>query len=80
MHVIQLHAPRLEGEDHTKDIDFAPARIEARLQAGYADTRRVLETSPWKKEVGVTDGVILHEAPSPAPAAPAVNCGKSSPT
>jgi hypothetical protein len=29
MHVARLVAPRLEGEDHTKDIDFTPTGIRA---------------------------------------------------
>ncbi len=39
MHVVPLFAPRIDGEDHTKDIDFTPAGIKARRNAGYADTR-----------------------------------------
>ena len=30
MHVVHLLAPRLEGEDHTKDIDFTPAGMRTR--------------------------------------------------
>ena len=47
MHVVRLLAPALEGEDHTKDIDFSPAGIRARWEAGYADTRRVIAKAPW---------------------------------
>ena len=35
MHVARLVAPKLDGEDHTKDIDFTPAGIRARWLAGY---------------------------------------------
>jgi NTE family protein len=34
MHVVPLLAPRIDGEGHTKDIDFTPAGIKARWQAG----------------------------------------------
>ncbi len=34
MHVVRLLAPTLDGEDHTKDIDFSPAGIHARWAAG----------------------------------------------
>jgi NTE family protein len=61
MHVVPLHAPRIDGEDHTKDIDFTQAGIRARWQAGYADTRRALEQAPWRRDVDTTDGVIVHE-------------------
>ncbi|TAL24281.1 MAG: patatin-like phospholipase family protein [Aquabacterium sp.] len=61
MHVAHLLAPRVEGEDHTKDIDFTPAGVRARRQAGYADTLRMLERAPWKTAVAdPIEGVIEH--------------------
>ncbi|MBW8814333.1 MAG: patatin-like phospholipase family protein [Caulobacterales bacterium] len=64
MHVIRLLAEPLAGEDHSKDIDFSPGGIKARWDAGYADTARVLDTSPWTHCVDPMEGIILHEAPS----------------
>jgi NTE family protein len=61
MHVVRLLAPRLDGEDHTKDIDFTPAGIRARWQAGYADALRVIDRQPWSVEVDPMVGVVLHE-------------------
>jgi len=60
MQVVPLRAPRLEGEDHTKDIDFTPAGIEARREAGFADTRRALGEEPWTRRTDTIDGVIIH--------------------
>ncbi len=60
MHVAHLVAPRLEGEDHTKDIDFTPAGVLARRQAGYADTLRMIERSPWTSPADPIEGVIEH--------------------
>jgi NTE family protein len=68
MHVARLVAPRLPGEDHTKDIDFTPAGIRARWQAGYTDTQRVLAAAPWTAPVDPMDGVVIHNVP-PAPVA-----------
>ncbi|PSC06064.1 patatin [Alsobacter soli] len=62
MHVVRLLAPSLEGEDHTKDIDFSPAGIQARWRAGYEDTIRVLEQAPWDGAFDPIEGFILHEA------------------
>jgi NTE family protein len=63
MHVVRLLAPPLDGEDHTKDIDFSPAGIRRRRrEAGYQDTRRVLATAPWAAEFDPIEGFILHEA------------------
>ncbi len=66
MHVARLVAPRLDGEDQTKDIDFTPAGINARWQAGYADTRRILARAPWTKPIDAMEGVVIHDV---APAA-----------
>jgi NTE family protein len=62
MHVIPLLGPRIDGEDHTKDIDFSPVGIQARREAGYADTRRVIAQAPWRTAVDAMDGVVVHEA------------------
>lgn len=62
MHVVRLLAPPLEGEDHTKDIDFRPASIRSLFEAGYADTSRVLSTAPWSGDFDQVEGLILHEA------------------
>jgi NTE family protein len=60
MHVAHLLAPRLEGEDHTKDIDFTPAGVRARRQAGRADTIRMIERAPWRQPFDPMEGVIEH--------------------
>ena len=62
MHVIRLLAPPLEGEDHSKDIDFSPAGIRRRWDTGYADTQRVLAQAPWTADFDPLEGFILHEA------------------
>jgi NTE family protein len=64
MHVIRLLAPRLDNENHTKDIDFSPAGISSRWDAGYADTLRALERKAWEDDCDPLEGVILHEAPA----------------
>ena len=61
MHVVLLQAPQLERENHTKDIDFSPAAIRQRWDAGYAHTRAVLDRAPWVGEFDPLSGVILHE-------------------
>src|SRR6266516_2720246 len=38
MHVVRLLAPRLDNENHTKDIDFSPTGIRLRGEAGHANT------------------------------------------
>jgi NTE family protein len=50
MHVVRLLAPRIENENHTKDIDFSPSGIGARREAGYRATAKALERAPWRGE------------------------------
>jgi NTE family protein len=61
MHVVRLLAPRLDNENHTKDVDFTPSGIQRRWEAGYLHTRRVLDQAPWQGEFDPMEGVILHE-------------------
>jgi NTE family protein len=66
MHVVQLLAPQLDRESHTKDIDFSPRGISARWNAGYQHTQSALERMPWTGEFDPLSGVVLHEPPSDA--------------
>ena len=64
MHVVRLLAPRLDNENHTKDVDFSPRRVQLRWEAGYADTRRALKQKAWEAAFDPLEGVILHELES----------------
>jgi NTE family protein len=61
MHVVRLLAPRLDNENHTKDIDFSPTGIRLRWEAGHADTIRALRRAAWNDACDPLEGVILHE-------------------
>lgn len=61
MHVVRLLAPRLDNENHTKDVDFSPRRVRLRWEAGYADTRRALKAKAWEAEFDPLESVILHD-------------------
>ena len=61
MHVAHLLAPRVDGEDHTKDIDFTSAGIRARRHAGYVNTLEMIQRAPWKSAAAdPIEGVIEH--------------------
>ena len=60
VHVAHLVAPRLDGEDHTKDIDFTPGGVRARRDAGYADTMAMIGRAPWCAPADPIEGVIEH--------------------
>jgi len=62
MHIVRLLAPRVDGEDHTKDIDFTPSGIRTRWQAGYAEAKQMVERAPWRAPVDPMEGVIVHQA------------------
>jgi NTE family protein len=74
MHVVRLLAPAVDGEDHTKDIDFSANGIRTRWEAGLANTRAVLARAPWTDPVDPLEGFVLHESvagetpPPPRPA------------
>lgn len=61
MHVVRLNAPRLDGEDHMRDIDFTGGGIAARWQAGYVDTARTLDRRPWDVHIDPMVGVAVHD-------------------
>jgi NTE family protein len=69
MHLVPLLAPRLENENHMKDIDFSPGGIRMRREAGYQAAMRALEQAPWQGEFDPIEGVILHDAMPDLPAA-----------
>jgi NTE family protein len=62
MHLVALLSPRLDREDHTKDIDFSRAGIGARWRAGYEHAMRVLAEKPWECEVETLQGIVVHES------------------
>lgn len=61
MHVVRLLAPRLDGEDHTKDIDFSRKGIRSRWEAGCSDMRDVLAQKSWEAYADPIEGFYLHE-------------------
>jgi NTE family protein len=61
MHLVTLLAPRLDHENHTKDIDFSPTGVCLRWEAGYADMARALQRAAWNDDCDPLEGVILHE-------------------
>jgi NTE family protein len=62
MHLVRLLSPRLDGEDHTKDIDFTRAGIESRWKAGYAHASKVLADKPWQQQADLLAGIVIHDA------------------
>ncbi|MDI1286694.1 MAG: patatin-like phospholipase family protein [Reyranella sp.] len=62
MHLVRLLSPRLDDEDHTKDIDFTRAGIERRWKAGHDHARKVLADRPWEGTVDMLAGIVIHEA------------------
>jgi len=62
MHLVRLLAPRLDNEDHTKDIDFTAAGINARWQAGYEYVQQAIAAKPWECEVDPLTGIVIHQA------------------
>jgi NTE family protein len=66
MHLMRFLSPRLDGEDHTKDIDFTRSGIEGRWKAGFAHATRVLQDRPWERPCDTLAGIVIHEAETSA--------------
>ena len=60
LHVAHLLAPRLDGEDQTKDIDFSATGVALRREAGRADTQRMLARAPWQAPIDPMAGIVEH--------------------
>jgi NTE family protein len=61
MRLIKLAAPRLDSDDHLKDIDFTPAGIAARCQSGYNDAMRAIAARPWEAEMDPIEGLTVYD-------------------
>lgn len=60
MHVVELRAPVVPGEDHTKDLDFTPNGIAARWKAGLECTRRKIAEAAWTAPCDPIQGIVVH--------------------
>jgi len=69
MHVVELDAPQLDGNDINRDIDFSTCGIERRWMAGYNDTRCALELAPWREPLDPIEGIAVHRISAKMPAA-----------
>jgi len=62
IHLVEINAQPLPGETNARDYDFSRAAIRARWQAGYADTRRMIERRPWEKPIDPATSVTVHQS------------------
>jgi NTE family protein len=60
MRLIKLEAPRLDGDDQLKDIDFTPSGIAARQRAGYEDTMQAIKARPWEEVLDPAQGMSVY--------------------
>ncbi len=60
MHLVEINAEPIDGENNARDFDFSQAAIAARWEAGYADTRRMIERRPWDDPVDPLVGVAVY--------------------
>jgi NTE family protein len=62
MHLVEINAQPLEGETNARDYDFSQGAIEARWQAGYADTCRMLKRRPWDDPIDPATSVTVYQS------------------
>lgn len=60
MHLVEINAQPIAGETNARDYDFSRAAVQARWQAGYADTCRMLERRPWDEPVDPATDVTVY--------------------
>ncbi|MFZ3081555.1 patatin-like phospholipase family protein [Rhodoferax ferrireducens] len=60
MHILPMQAPAVEGEDHTKDLDFTPGGIRARWDAGREFAQRKIAAAPWNDAYDPVMGIVVH--------------------
>lgn len=62
MRLIKLAAPRLDGDDPLKDIDFTPAGVAARQRAGYEAAMRGIAAHPWDTPLDPIEGLAVSSS------------------
>jgi len=65
MHLIEINAQPIDGETNSRDFDFSEAAIQARWQAGYEDTRRMIARRPWDDPVDPMLGIAIYASDRP---------------
>jgi NTE family protein len=65
MHLVEINAEPIDGETNARDYDFSRVAINARWQAGYADTHRMIERRPWNDAVDPAVGVAVYASDAP---------------
>jgi NTE family protein len=60
MHLVEINAGPLDGETNSREYDFTKATIEARWQAGYADTCRMIALRPWENQIDPSVGIAIY--------------------
>jgi NTE family protein len=60
MHLIEINAQGIAGESNSRDYDFSHEAIQARWQAGYADTCRMIERRPWDDPIDPAMDVTVY--------------------
>ena len=61
INIVRLIMKAMPTDDHTKDIDFARARLDLRWQAGLRDAQRALHHKRWLAPVPASVGMVIHE-------------------
>ena len=70
MHVVRLLSPKLSNETHTKDIDFSPAGISSRWEAGLCRHQARARAASLDRRVGHARRRASCMSPSLVPSQP----------
>jgi len=62
MHLVEINAQPIAGETNARDYDFSRTAIQARWQAGYADTTQMLARQPWNNPIDPATNVTVYSS------------------
>jgi NTE family protein len=65
MHLVEINAQPIAGENNSRDFDFSRAAVQARWRAGYVDACRTLERRPWDDPIDPATHVTVYQSDAP---------------
>ena len=62
MHLVEINAQPIAGENNSRDFDFSRAAVQTRWRAGYVDTCRMLARQPWDDPIDPATAVTVYRS------------------
>lgn len=66
MHLVEINAQPIAGENNSRDFDFSRAAVQTCWRAGYVDTCRMLARQPWDDPIDPATAVTVYRSDASA--------------